>query len=770
MSDRLYCLRVCCLPATLLLLLALPGSSMGQSLDKEPNDTPGQAIQLSLPVSAEYGNISSDKDVDFYKLTGRAGTEIVFWAHPNADLDAILAFYDSAGRLLAYNDKEANLGDGSSGVEPILYIKLPSDGNFYVSVSSAAAFGHTGDGADSGKYTLWSFPRQYWSGSDAYEPNDTRLTGKFVTLPFDTYGANLDCLGDIDWYQFAAKAGEKISIDIEALDAEAHPPWLMSVSARMGVFDDGGRLLMDVTEGTDPDNGFRADPAASFEVPRDGKYYIAVTTGADQGYGSIFTDQAFLADPYVSSADHVIGNYRLRLRPSQSIYFPQIANGSFGSIYFATSVILINSGDIESMGQISFFNANGTPMEISSREGGAPSSSFWFRIPPKGDFVLKTDGSGMGASGYAKVEFSGSIGGSAIFSEYDDAGSLITEAAVGASTVMDFFTFPVDVTGDFNTGIAFANPAGTRPVNISLNLLDLSGVSVAEKSVSLDPGKQMAIYVSGLGQLFPNLRNFRGSLQVVADAPVPSVALRSSPRTLTTLPAVSSNQEWDPVTLHFPQMAVGPANNSYRSTIVLTNPGYFTVSGAIRFTRSDGNPMPVSLNSSPGAPVYPFTIRPRGTLFLESGPMLSQTSGYAVLTADHGLGGVVVFSQYDAAGRLLTEAAVPPAPLAQNFLIFAQSDGSYNTGVALANVNQASSVLNYLLHVDSESDDILQCGPEGLDAGKHNAEMIAGPNQLFPAFSGTGVLEVRSTLLVPAVALRMTPTTMTAVPVVPVSK
>jgi hypothetical protein len=180
--------------------------------------------------------------------------------------------------------------------------------------------------------------------------------------------------------------------------------------------------------------------------------------------------------------------------------------------------------------------------------------------------------------------------------------------------------------------------------------------------------------------------------------------------------------------------------------------------------------MAVSIGSAPAAPTCEFRIAPQGALFLESGPMPAQTAGYAVLDADHGLGGVVVFSQYDGSGKLLTEAAVPPAPLAQNFLIFAQSDASYNTGVALANVSGSSSVLNYLLHPGNGSDDVLQTDPAGLEAGKHNAEMIAGANQLFPAFAGTGILEVRSTQPIPAVALRLTPTTMTAVPVVPVSK
>jgi hypothetical protein len=145
-------------------------------------------------------------------------------------------------------------------------------------------------------------------------------------------------------------------------------------------------------------------------------------------------------------------------------------------------------------------------------------------------------------------------------------------------------------------------------------------------------------------------------------------------------------------------------------------------------------------------------------------------TGYAVLTADHGLGGVIIFSQYDAAGKLLTEAAVPPAPLSQDFLIFAQSDGAYNTGIALANIHPQASDLSYRLRSEANPDEIQQRDPASLDAGKQNAALLSGSNQLFPAFSGLGTLEVGSAFPIPAVALRLTATTMTAMPVVPIYK
>jgi len=768
MWKPIRCLCRLGLPAALLLTLAIPELSRAQSSEKEPNNTLAQALLLVLPVNSVYGEVSPSQDIDYYKFTGEADSEIVVWVHATSTLEPILAFYDSTGKLLAYNDREVNLSRVGPAVDPILYIKIPATGTYYVSVCSRAQFKHLPEGASSGTYALWAFPQTYWMfGMDAHEPNDTRATAAPVSLPFDSNNADLTYLGDIDWFSFHGHAGEKISVDIESLEPQSHPDWPMILVPRVGLFDESGHLLGEAAPGADPENGFPDDPVLIFDLPHDGRFFIGVTAAPDKHYASILDDAVFAADPYVSSANGLIGHYRLRLQLLSDLYFPQIANGAFGSVYFATSVILVNPNSTEISGSLSFFKSDSTPMEVLQSAGGG-ASTVWFRIPPKADFVFKSDGAGLGTSGYARVRVNGTIGGNAIFSEYADSGALITEAAVAAAAPMDFFAFPVDITGDFNTGVAVANPDSARDINIALKLVDLSGNLVATQSLTLAAGNQRAIYVSGLGQLFPAIRNFRGSLQVLADVPIPSVALRISDRTMTTLPAVALDQSFQPATIYFPQVVVGPATASYRSTIILVNPGYFAISGTIRFTRSDGSPMEIGLGSAPSGSTFTFDIRPQGTLFLESLPTELLMTGYAVLTANHGVGGVLIFSQFDAAARLLTEAAVPPAQPSEDFLVFAQSDGGYNTGVALANVNGQPSGLSYLLRPDSQSGPPLESTPGPLEAGKHNASLISGADQLFPVFSGTGTLEVRSAFPVPAVALRLTGSTMTAVPVVPI--
>jgi hypothetical protein len=299
---------------------------------------------------------------------------------------------------------------------------------------------------------------------------------------------------------------------------------------------------------------------------------------------------------------------------------------------------------------------------------------------------------------------------------------------------------------------------------LTFKLVDLLGLTVASTTRTLEPGNHMAAYVSGQGQLFPAVTSFRGSLQVLADSPVPAVALRTSSQTLTTLPPVLINQPYEPTLRHFPQVVVG---GSYRSSLLLVNPGYFTAKGTVSFTRSDGGPLVVTIGARTSS-LHEFSIPPHGSVFLESSPIGAAQSGYAVVSADHGVDGVLVFSQYDpSSGALMTEAGVPSSGFYQDFLIFAQAEGEFTTGLAVANVSASSSELTYALRSSSDPTRVTERGPDPLPPRAHLAALVSGSGQLFPSFSGTGTLEVHASAAVPAITLRLTSRTLTSLPVVP---
>ena len=759
--------RLLAIAGTIMFMRAQSALCQG---DREPNDTPAQAIQLSLPYTSCGGTISTPDDVDFYKFTATAGREITIWLQAGSigsSLVPILSFYDSTGKLLAYNDKECN-PDYQGCEDSILYLKIPGTGLYYIAVTSATKFRKQFPGETStGPYGITLFTRFSFI-QDQYEPNDTLHSATPISLPFESGGANLLYLGDIDWYSFDTHKGHRISFDIDALELQSQPGWDLVVRARVGLFDSSGQLLLAADDGIDFDNGYSGDPALIFDVPRDGRYYIAVTAQADTQFATLYQNANFLKDPYVSGLQHRVGLYRLQVRALNRLYFTQIANGAFGDSSFSTSIALLNCSSQAATGSISFFKSDGTPYQLSLASDPGMNDTHWFSIPPWGGLLVKTDGTGPGSSGYAIVTSTAPIGGSAIFSQYDSRGALMTEAGVSNSTPMDFFVLPVDLTGSYNAGLAVANIAGASISNLYLRLMNSAGQCVATRSLSLDPGKQMSMFVGGADQLFPGLADFRGSLQVLADTPVYVVALRSGTNTLTTLTPAPLNLSFYPVNLTFPHVVVGSAGALYKSTIVLTNPGYFPVSGTIQFTRSDGSPMSVAIGSDRSS-LHSFAVPAQGTVFLETSPSSNFQAGYATVTANHGVGGTLIFSQYDqSSGRLQTEVAIPPAEFYTDFIVLAQTDASYNTGIAFANTSSEASAMQYLLRPSSVPAKSSQLGPISLDPSTHEAILVSGNQQLFPAFTGYGTLEVTSSLPIPAMALRITATTMTALPIIPI--
>jgi hypothetical protein len=734
-----------------------------------------QAQPLVLPFNSTSGLISAYDGIDYYKFTARAGQEVTVWLLAktmDSPLVPTLAYYDATGKLLAYNDSEWNVRDGCYCGDPLLYLKMPTTGVFYLSVTSTAHFRKQSayQGGATGPYELYLFTTFGVGVGDGNEPNDSRDKATPIVLPYTSLYTNLNYFGDIDWYSFAAQKGKKVSVDIDALEMKSKPGWDLIAKTRIGVFDQRGQLLAMSTAGEDPDTGFTQDPALSFEVPSDGTYYVAVTTATDSQFTTAFTSPEFLADPNVSSRKGSIGFYRIEINFEETLFFPQVANGKFGEISYATSIILINTTSYSAKGRVNFFQPDGTPVTGSLIPSAQEGDTYRFELPAGGSTIIKTDGLGAGLSGYATVSSSVALGGSAVFSQYAADGTLMTEAAVEISAPVEFFTIPVEVVSDFNTGIAIANTRNSiSAAHLYVKLIDAQGVVARTRSLTLDPGVQVSLYISGVGQLFPDITTFRGSLQILSDLPLSAVALRSSRQTLTTIRPMALNQTFQPVTLVFPQFIAGSSNGSaYRTKIILANSGYFTVKGNINFKGSDGNPLPISIGSSYAAS-QAFSIPPLGTLFLDTAAQGSLAVGYVTVQADHGIGGAVIYAQSESSsGRLQAEVAVAPASSYRSFFVFAQCEEGYNTGLALANLDQNSNAVDFVLQPDSDEESVSPATPLTLGAGRQTAQLVAGTNQIFPQFLGKGTLKVSATGPIAAVALRLTAGTMTSLPLIPV--
>lgn len=248
----------------------------------------------------------------------------------------------------------------------------------------------------------------------------------------------------------------------------------------------------------------------------------------------------------------------------QIYYLPQVANGSYGAGSYRTTFILFNNGNSAAAVTLTLTDDNGNPLAVRIPEYGT-SSQFTFNLTPGAIQIFQTDGLGSVSVGAATVTSTAAIGVSAIFTLYDGAGHFMTESGVSSSQLLTDFTLPVDITGNFDTAVALFNP-GNSQVNIVLRLLDTAGHVVgSNNSISLQPQKHTAAYIS---QYFAK-SNFRGTLAVSAPGGVVPLTLRqnSAPLSFTTLPVVTGSCTQGPMTITTAATSISTSGGTINGTV-----------------------------------------------------------------------------------------------------------------------------------------------------------------------------------------------------------
>jgi hypothetical protein len=113
---------------------------------------------------------------------------------------------------------------------------------------------------------------------DPFEPNDSKGMGATLTdLPggADTAPAILNP-GDLDFFEIPVLAGDRVRIDIEAMEIGS------SLDPVIGLFDGTGALTVVVDDAVDPDSGsFTFDPALSFNADFTGMAVVGVSSYPD---------------------------------------------------------------------------------------------------------------------------------------------------------------------------------------------------------------------------------------------------------------------------------------------------------------------------------------------------------------------------------------------------------------------------------------------------------------------------------------------------------
>jgi hypothetical protein len=176
------------------------GTGGGDIFEIEPNDRVAQGV--SLPVNV-FGEISVDRDVDFFAFQGLAGQRVTIEPFAarlrNSDLVADIALFDSAGRLIT-----SDFGDVET--DPLIRFTPSTNEVLIVGIADAEDFG----GGD------FDYVLNIVRGVDVdeVEPNGTRAQS-LPQLPVTVFG-DIDGRTDVDFYSFFADSGQTLIVDVDA--------------------------------------------------------------------------------------------------------------------------------------------------------------------------------------------------------------------------------------------------------------------------------------------------------------------------------------------------------------------------------------------------------------------------------------------------------------------------------------------------------------------------------------------------------------------------
>lgn len=263
--------------------------------ETEPNNTPGTANAVTLPVMGIEGSISPAGDVDFYGLgTVAAGSRVfamVDGVSANAeDFDLRLT---TTTDTLQYDDNsnDAQFGSGSPNIDgtPTPNAAVP----LFLRVNNLA-------GAASEPYRFYAVVQppgsnpgcNNCSATTETEPNNKLDQANAATNNY-FYG-NLSGPApstDVDIYRFLAQAGTLVYVGLDADPLRNNTP----INAQLELVDSGGASLMlvnDVHQASSTTSGagsltattpFSPGEALVYRVTTSGTYYAKVSIGNSSG-------------------------------------------------------------------------------------------------------------------------------------------------------------------------------------------------------------------------------------------------------------------------------------------------------------------------------------------------------------------------------------------------------------------------------------------------------------------------------------------------------
>jgi len=469
------------------------------------------------------------------------------------------------------------------------------------------------------------------------------------------------------------------------------------------------------------------------------------------------------------------------LAQAQQYVLPQVGSGIYAGGSIRTTFILFNPTNGAIDATIRLRNDAGNPMLVTIPSVGTTDEFGPYTLQKGETKILQTDGSGTLSVGSAVIDATGPLGVSAVFSLYDGQQSFLTEAGVGSAEMMTDFVIPVDATGTFNTGLALVNP-GQVDANITYKLVNTDGQVVDTKTATLGPRQHVARFVAGPNELFPNVSNFQGTLQVTSSQNVAAVTLRQNgaPLSYTTLPVVS--RATTTTSFNLPQVANGTdaaANLQMRTTFVVFNLGQSSANVDFAIRKPDGTAFPLTVSgkgSTQGS--FSQSVPAGGSVFLQTDGTGPLSVGSAQLSSNAPVGVSAIFTLYSG-GSFQTEAGVGDSPTRTDFTLPVDQTATFSTGVAFFNPGDAPVTISVRL-LDPTGSRLAESVPLDLAPKSQTARFVselfssgAGGSQpeetSTPGVTSTrGSLAVRSSGPIAAVTLRQNfpPLSYTTLPVV----
>jgi len=229
--------------------------------------------------------------------------------------------------------------------------------------------------------------------------------------------------------------------------------------------------------------------------------------------------------------------------------FPQVANGSSGSLAYITTFLVNNVTNAQNTVTISFYqgglanSANGQPWILDLRSNdrqdiGGQNSTFTFSLAGLETVNLATGATGPIAVGWARIQTTAPLNVSEVFSEFhpDQLPQKINwEAGVLSNPAAPMFSFEANLSPgepvagtSVNTGYAIVN-GNNIAVNLTATIFSRTGAQVGQpKNIQLPANGQLAEF---LNERFSDVQlpqPFHGTLRISGDLNVFLCALRWS--------------------------------------------------------------------------------------------------------------------------------------------------------------------------------------------------------------------------------------------------